>query len=544
MKKLFIITYISSILLSCSGSKKAEEIKPEVKEDLKEILNTFFDDNYKGLIASIVNESKLDSAHWVQTFYNINNHTLIWINDSIELSENGKRLIEQLSKSKNYGLDTRLYPVNELLEAKNNLKDSISRQEKFALASRLDILLSHYYMSHGRHLNYGILDSIDSLSIIPRRKFTVNLPQYLQKAQQSDSIMEKLFDLQPKQVEYHNLQKGLENFLETSNLSTKNITVESFRIDSLRAIRQSKKALILHQYLVESTKDSLYFDALKNFQKAHGLRQDGLIGKNTAKALSLSPYHYYKQLVINLERWRWKENWAKDYFYVNVPSYQLQLVKNNKWVKNHRVVVGKFKNQTPEIVDTLEYVIAYPFWNVPRKISVKEILGKVQRDSTYLTRNNYEVMSYSKEVIHPDSIQWKKLNQYNFKYLIRQKGGGSNALGLVKFIFPNKHAIYFHDTPSKRFFKRETRAYSHGCVRVENALDLAKYILKEDENKYTIKSVNKAIKEGKRKPIRLNKKVPVYIYYLTASADALGNVIFYNDVYKRDAELIAELTIN
>ena len=544
MKNFLIVFSILFFLFSCSGSKKTEEIESVNTEDIKGELDVFFKDNYSTLIASVVDKSKLDSTNLVQIFYSMNNHSLIWINDSLDLTKNGKELIKQLSSSRKHGLETSLYNVSTLLKTKDSLKDNISKQEKFALASKLEILLSHDYMLYGKHLNYGVLDSIDSLSVLPRRRFTTNLPQYLQRAYQSDSIIDKLLELQPTQPEYLNLQKGLEKYLETSSLSTENVLVQNYRKDSIKAISQSKKALILHNYLSEATKDSLYVSALKKFQIEHGLRQDGLIGKNTASALSHSPYYYYKQLVINLERWKWKENWAKNYFYVNVPSYELQLVRNHKWIKNHKVVVGKFKNQTPEIVDTLEYIIAYPFWNVPRKISVKEILGKVKRDSTYLTRNNYEIMSYSRKIINPDSINWKKVNRYNFKYLIRQKGGGSNALGLVKFIFPNKHAIYFHDTPSKRFFKKETRAYSHGCVRVDKALDLARFILKEDHNENTIDSVYASIKKKKRKPIKLKQQVPVYIYYFTASADSLGNITFYNDVYKRDDKLIAELILD
>jgi murein L,D-transpeptidase YcbB/YkuD len=180
---------------------------------------------------------------------------------------------------------------------------------------------------------------------------------------------------------------------------------------------------------------------------------------------------------------------------------------------------------------------------VPRKISVKEILGKAQKDSTYLTRNNYEVFDYSRNVIEPTSVNWNEVDENSFNYLVRQKGGGSNALGLVKFIFPNKRAIYFHDTPSKYLFNNETRAYSHGCVRVHKALDLADYLLKSDNNKYTIDSVYTYIKKRKQKPIALNTKLPIYMYYATTSADSLGTITFYNDVYKIDEKLIAELIV-
>jgi len=546
MKRTILFISIFYFLFSCSGvEKKAEEnIKKTVLRDYKTELNQYFSTNYLSVVKPVIKDIELDSTEWVNKFYNNIDHSTIWITDSIQLSEDGIRLIDQLSKAKNYGLDTRWYKISTLKALKKRLDTIQLKDKKYATASELEVLLTFYFMQHGKHLNYGVLDSITNVTEISRKKFSLNLPDYLNEASKSDSIIEKLLDLQPKHIEYHNLQKGLERFLENTNLSTDNVNVQNFRKDSLKTILQAKKALVLHQYLTDGKNDSLYFNALTKFQVDHGLKPDSLIGKNTALALSVSPYEYYKKIIANLERWRWREDWSSDYVFVNIPSYMMKVYKDDKQVREHKVIVGKFKNQTPEIIDTLEHVIAYPYWNVPRKISVKEILVKAQKDSTYLTRNNYEIFDYTRKTIEPTSVNWNEVDEHSFKYLVRQKGGGYNALGLVKFIFPNKRAIYFHDTPSKSYFKREYRAYSHGCVRVDKALDLADYILKSDNNKYTIDSVYKYIKKKKQKPIELNNKLPVFIYYTTASADNLGNITFYNDIYKIDNKLISELAIS
>ena len=251
----------------------------------------------------------------------------------------------------------------------------------------------------------------------------------------------------------------------------------------------------------------------------------------------MSPYDYYLKLVANLEMWRWKEPMERNRIFVNIPAYDLKLYEDAKIVLESKVVVGKKKTITPEIRDSLEYVIAYPYWNVPRKISVKEIVLKAQKDSIYFHRNNYELLTYTKELVDDSTINWESMNEDTFRYLIRQKGGGSNSLGLVKFIFPNKHAIYLHDTPVKRLFAKEVRAYSHGCVRVEKAMSLAEHLLASDQNKYTIDSVYNAISIRKEKPFKLNKIVPVYIYYFTTSIDKDERLIFHQDIYGIDRKL-------
>ena len=200
--------------------------------------------------------------------------------------------------------------------------------------------------------------------------------------------------------------------------------------------------------------------------------------------------------------------------------------------------MGKIKNKTPEVYSKLSYLVAYPYWHVPKSISVNEILIKAQKDSSYIKRNSYEVFTNQRERVDTESINWEEINRDNFNFYIRQKGGSSNALGLVKFIFANKYSIYLHDTPTKYHFQRELRAYSHGCVRVQDALDVAKHILEYDNNQFTIDSINSYVSKRREKKMMLEKKLPIYIQYITCETDQNNRIIFYHDIYNKDKDLI------
>ena len=182
--------------------------------------------------------------------------------------------------------------------------------------------------------------------------------------------------------------------------------------------------------------------------------------------------------------------------------------------------------------------MAYPYWHVPKSISVNEILVKAKKDSSYMKRNNYEVFTKQREKVDTEQINWDNINRNNFNYYIRQKGGSSNALGLVKFIFANKYSIYLHDTPTKYHFQRELRAYSHGCVRVQDALDLADNILKYDDNEYTIDSIYSYVERRIEKKMMIEEKIPVYIQYITCETDQNNTILFYKDIYNKDKNLI------
>ena len=201
------------------------------------------------------------------------------------------------------------------------------------------------------------------------------------------------------------------------------------------------------------------------------------------------------------------------------------------------VVVGSAANRTPEIYSKLSYLVAYPFWNVPQSISINEIMVKAKKDSNYMHENNYEVFSRKMEEIPLEEMEWDTLNAKNFSFYVRQKGGPSNALGFVKFIFHNDFSIYFHDTPTKYHFNRDIRNYSHGCIRVEKAMQLADTLLKSDHNEYNLDSVKSYIEKQEEKKMPFTQKLPIYLQYITCSVSQNNRLIFYKDIYGYDEKI-------
>lgn len=545
MSKYFL--FFIPILLGYSCSLSTSESTNTVKINYKEKLRVYICDNYKKIKPDTeIHKITLSNIDWINEFYKEIKHNPIWINDSLELNQNGKDLIKLLSNSYNYGLDTNFYDGNSLNKISISLNGTVEKDQKYATASALELLLTNSYFKIGKDLNYGIVhkDSSKLVSQIPRKEFGVDLPKHLLNSFKTDSITTILLTLQPQHKEYIKLQQHLEEYIKIASFSKETITVNHFRKDSIKAFEQSKKALVLYSYLKEESSDSDYVLALEKFQIQHGLKPDGLIGRNTAKALSKSPYNDYKKAIVSLEKWRWKNSWGTDYIFVNIPSYEMKIYRNDEIKKSLNVVLGKPSTFTPEINDEMEYMIVYPFWNLPFSISSKELLPKIKKDSTYLKRNGYKVFTSKYKSIKSDDINWNTVTEGNFNYKIRQNGGGGNSLGLIKFIFPNKHSIYFHDTPSKRYFKNEIRAYSHGCIRVQHPLQLAELILEADENKYNIDSVKTYIGNRKQKKITLNTKIPIYIQYFTCGTDSNNKIVFYKDIYGLDEKLEELMGLN
>ncbi|MFL5728738.1 MAG: murein L,D-transpeptidase, partial [Cytophagaceae bacterium] len=242
-------------------------------------------------------------------------------------------------------------------------------------------------------------------------------------------------------------------------------------------------------------------------------------------------------------RWRWvPERLSDQYIMVNIPEYILHVYEKNKEVWNMRVIVGKKASETPIFNDELEYVVVNPNWNVPKDIAVKEILPLMQKDSTYLKRQRMEIFvgESSKNAVNPDSVDWKNVNPQNFNYRFRQTPGSDNALGMIKFLFPNEYDVYLHDTPTHSLFEKSERGFSHGCIRIQDPMKMADYLLKSDPD-WDREKIEKAIKSKEEKYIPLQKKVPVYILYFTAWIDSQGVAHFHKDIYGHDKKLEKEL---
>jgi murein L,D-transpeptidase YcbB/YkuD len=267
-----------------------------------------------------------------------------------------------------------------------------------------------------------------------------------------------------------------------------------------------------------------------------------VIGKNTLAALNVPVQKRIEQILVNLERGRWVYRDIDDEFIlVNIAGFYANYEDDNKLQWQARAQVGKDYRQTPVFKADLKYLVFNPTWTVPPTILKKDVLPAIKRDLGYLKKKNMKVIDRSGKAVDPASLDWSKYSGKNFPYAIRQDPGPANALGRVKFIFPNKHFVFLHDTPSKALFARETRTFSSGCIRVENPFHLAEALLK-DSLKWNLNKIGELIDSEKTKTVYLKKSIPVLILYATAFPSLEDEFVqFRNDVYSRDQAILKQL---
>ncbi|HEY0139938.1 MAG TPA: L,D-transpeptidase family protein [Thermoanaerobaculia bacterium] len=290
-----------------------------------------------------------------------------------------------------------------------------------------------------------------------------------------------------------------------------------------------------------TTYDGAIVDAVKHFQSRHGLHADGVVSKRTFAALNVPAAHRVRQIELALERARWMpEITAPASIVVNIPEFRLEA--RGTETLSMRVVVGKASStQTPVFGGDIKHVVFRPYWSVPPSIQRGEIVPKLAKDRGYLAKHNYEVVDGAGRSLGSSVSDQTYQRLRDFHYTVRQKPGTSNALGLMKFLFPNDNNVYLHSTPQQSLFARERRDFSHGCVRVEDPVALAAWTLKNDP-KWSEEKIRATIK-GDRDDIyvKLAQPVPVVILYTTAVARANGDVHFFDDIYGHDARLTTAL---
>jgi murein L,D-transpeptidase YcbB/YkuD len=285
-------------------------------------------------------------------------------------------------------------------------------------------------------------------------------------------------------------------------------------------------------------------DAVKTFQERHGLEQDGLVGKNTLAELNVPVEQRIRQMLLNMERRRWMpDDPGERYVFVNLADFELKVVDGPKTVFDTRVVVGAPYHRTPVFSDEMTYIEINPYWNVPPSIARNELLPKIKADPGYLAANNFEMLSDWSEgatVLDPYTIDWSTVRPETFAYKLRQGPGPGNALGHIKFMFPNPFNVYLHDTPARSLFAKDQRSFSHGCIRVESPETFASFVLAKQPG-WSQQQIHDAITTGQRQIVPLAEPLPVHIAYLTAWVNKDGSVNFRRDVYGRDAILAADL---
>lgn len=279
--------------------------------------------------------------------------------------------------------------------------------------------------------------------------------------------------------------------------------------------------------------------ALKKFQKSVKLRQTGILDLATVKNLNRdTSQRDIQRLVYNMERVRWlPKNLGKRFVLVNQPAFEVQVMDRGEEVWRSNVIVGKPLNQTSAFHDEIETVVFNPSWGVPQSIIVNEYLGKLRRDPSYLDRQGFKVIAPNGKVVRSSSINWAAYGSRP-PFGVQQPPGKGNALGELKFLFPNSHDIYMHDTPTKNLFAESTRTFSHGCIRVENPREFAEVLLGWDREKIDAETDSR-----RSQTVALSQKVPVHITYFTAWPDSSGKMNYFNDVYERDEAMEKALAV-
>jgi murein L,D-transpeptidase YcbB/YkuD len=361
----------------------------------------------------------------------------------------------------------------------------------------------------------------------------------LQQGIETGNLQTAILSVQPSFVEYTRLQQATRRFVEKSDLEGNWPDVADPRKDSVLFEKQLKQILLRMDYIEAGADRVSVSEGLKRFQHFHGLQADGRPGKNTVDALRMPALLRYKMLALNLDRLRKQENGCSHLIYVNIPSFTLKVFHNNTFKDAYRVIVGKPDSPTPKLVSSIDRIIANPVWYVPSSITMKEIIPKIQSDTTYLERNGFRFIDRHNQAVNDEDIDFSDLSSTGFNYTLRQEAGSDNALGKIKFVFSNPYSVYMHDTPGKGLFSKDLRAFSHGCIRLEDPRKLADYLVRSLQADTA--GIKDAMDRGEYREITLSSPIPIHISYITCVADDSLNLYFYKDIYGYDQQEMSDM---
>jgi murein L,D-transpeptidase YcbB/YkuD len=415
--------------------------------------------------------------------------------------------------------------------------------------AEFDLLMSDVFADFGRDLSQGqvVPSGLDDTHIQTHGPGPLNL---IDGAEAAEDLGPYLESLAPRTAQYARLKAKLAAYRAIAAMGgwpriaagpTLKPGMADGRVSGLRRMLAITGDFSGNPDVASDVYDPDLVAAVQAFQSRHGLSQDGVIGPATHAALDVPVEARIRQMEINLERRRWMpDDLGQRYVFVNIADAYLKVVEDigdrEKTILAARLVVGKPFTRTPVFSDTMSYVEINPSWGVPASIANNEYLPKLKQNPGVLLEQNIRVFAAQTE-IDPYSVDWASLTRV--PYQLRQDPGPTNALGRIKFMFPNKFNIYIHDTPSKSLFEREARYFSHGCMRVQDPERLAEVLL--GDQGWTMDRIRAEIATGVKKIVNLKSKVPVHITYLTAWVNKDGTVNFRSDIYDRDTQLAAAL---
>ena len=451
--------------------------------------------------------------------------------------------LEVLQRAPEHGLSPDRYATDELYELIQTVQTATELKQFDRLLTAAIWTYSEDLRIGSAHEKVSRKNRKKKVKVSIGRDFDKAAVKALADAIVNDNLRPFLESLAPEFASYRELQGVLDTYTDYDLLGGWEELPEDMRLkpgDEHPAVNNLRYRLIMTDGLAEAAVGSNVYDdqvqqAIRRFQKRHGLAVDGEIGPATLKTLNISSAEKVRRIGLNLARLRQlPKELPEDHITVNIPEFKLRLIRDTEEALEMGVVVGSRRTPTPAMQDKMRHLVFNPYWYPPHNITVREILPKLRRDPGYLERSGFELLR-GKTVVDGSKINWKEVSARRFPYQIRQVPGEKNALGAVKFIFPNKQAIYLHDTPQRKLFGERVRAFSHGCVRLEKPRILASALMNWDRG-WSDYDVLADITADKRKLRKFKERMSIYLLYQTASV-VDGVINFHPDIYGHDRSI-------
>ncbi|MEI6757435.1 MAG: murein L,D-transpeptidase [Chlorobium sp.] len=457
-------------------------------------------------------------------------------------------LISSIDEASDDGLDPSDYHITQIRGFYN--VSPLTPEDQ----ASCDILMSDALFTLAGHLRYGKVnpESLEAEWSIHDAKRLTALEYRLQGAIATERIAALFRELRPQHPKYEQLRKGLLRYRAIAReggwpvLPEGGILKEGNRESRVPLLRRRLEAS--GELALANPDSSTVFSrelsvAVKRFQKLNGIEVDGVVGPTTLKVMNIPVERRIRQLRLNLERYRWfMVDMVPTCVMVNIADFTLQYIENGRYRWSTRVIVGQPLRETPVFRADMQYIVLNPQWVIPPTILAKDALPAIRKSISYLDKKKLSVIDHDGLVVNSASINWSQYTPENFPWRLQQSAGDHGALGRIKFMLPNKYIVYLHDTPNKELFAKSTRAFSSGCIRVENPVDLAVLVL-QDSVRWSRENIQTTISTGKTRTLSLPKRIPVFILYLTVVPEG-DDILFRDDIYNRDETLLKALDMH